>query len=438
MKRKLLFTLLFGSSIVMAQNAPVTFETGANGSNWSWTVFENDTQTTLDVITNPFASGLNTSGKIAKFTALQTGQQWAGCESLHGSDVGTFTLNATNCVVKILVYKPVISDVGIKFATASGASMGELKVSNTLINQWEELTFDFTSYIGAPSSTNIDQLIVFPDFQARTTTNICYFDNIRFSQVGAGFNVPMVAAPGPTIPAANVTSMFSNVYTNVNVDTWQAVWSQGNVTDIQIAGNDTKKITGLDYVGIETVGANLIDLSDMLKINFNLWTPNCTSFKVKLVDFGSDAAYSGGDDVEHEITLAPSLETWNSYSLLLSDFTSLTTKNHFAQLIFSSVPSGTGIAYIDNVFFSNDQLGIEALNTNTIAIYPNPFNASFHININEADFTYHLMDASGEQIQSEYISASQYDINVEKSKPGIYFLKVQTEHSSETFKLVKN
>jgi hypothetical protein len=71
-----------------------------------------------------------------------------------------------------MVYKPVVSNVGIKFATASGASTGELLVANTLINQWEELTFNFTPILGLPSSSGIDQLIIFPDFQNRTSTNI--------------------------------------------------------------------------------------------------------------------------------------------------------------------------------------------------------------------------------------------------------------------------
>ena len=60
MKRKILFTLLLGTSTLFAQNAPVTFESGGQGANWTWTVFENDTQTTLDVVTNPFSNGINT------------------------------------------------------------------------------------------------------------------------------------------------------------------------------------------------------------------------------------------------------------------------------------------------------------------------------------------------------------------------------------------
>jgi hypothetical protein len=38
----------------------------------------------------------------------------------------------------------------------------------------------------------------------------------------------------PTIPAGNVISMFSDTYTNVNVDTWRTSWSQANLEDIDI------------------------------------------------------------------------------------------------------------------------------------------------------------------------------------------------------------
>lgn len=438
MKLNLLFIGVFALNITFSQNAPITFEPTEQGANWTWTVFENDTQTALEIVPNPASSGINSSSKVAKFTALQTGQPWAGCESVHGSDIGTFTLNASNCQVKILVYKSVISDVGIKFATASGASLGELKVANTLINQWEELTFNFTNYVGAASSTNIDQIIVFPDFQPRTTTNLCYFDNIRFGQVGAGLNEPMVAAPNPTVPAANVISMFSNTYTNVPVDTWQAPWSQGFVNEIQIAGNATKKYTSLNFVGIEATGANTIDLSSMYKLHVDLWTPNSTSFKVKLVDFGANGTYAGGDDVEHELTLSPTLDSWNSYTLLLSDFIGLTTKNHVAQLIFSSLPGGTSVAYIDNVYFSNDLADIESPSASKLNVFPNPFSTeiSIHSDMNEASIS--IFSLNGEVVQSEFMIGNDITILTDQLKPGIYFLQIKTPVSLETRKLIKN
>ena len=108
------------NSLLFAQNVPIDFESGGNGADWTWTVFENDTNPALEIITNPDPTGGNTSATVAKFTALQTGNPWAGCESLHGADIGTFTLDETNCIVKIMVWKPVISDVGVKFALPDG------------------------------------------------------------------------------------------------------------------------------------------------------------------------------------------------------------------------------------------------------------------------------------------------------------------------------
>ena len=176
------------SGFLFAQNSPIDFETGGYGATWTWTVFENGSNPSLEIVTNPNTGGINSSATVAKFTALQAGQPWAGCESLHGSDIGTFSLDATNSTVKIMVYKTVISDVGLKFVIPSSGSLGEIKVANTVTNAWEELTFDFSSHIGLPEAIGIDQIVVFPDFDlgGRTQDNIIYFDNISFYSNSVG------------------------------------------------------------------------------------------------------------------------------------------------------------------------------------------------------------------------------------------------------------
>ena len=348
MKKIYIVLLMLTSSLAFSQTAPITFETGAPGNAWTWTTFENGANAPLVVGANPSATGVNTSSTVAQMTTLITGQPWAGVESLHGAGIGTFTLSSSNAIVKIMVYKSVISDVGIKFATASGASTGEIKVPNTLVNQWEELTFNFSAKIG---ETN-DQIIVFPDFNlgGRTTNNICYFDNITFSAATSAD--PTTAAPTPTRAAGDVKSMFSNAYTNVGVSTWRTSWSAATLTDVLIAGNDTKKYSALDYVGIETTGANMINADSMAYFHIDMWTPNATSFGVKLVDFGADGAFGGGDDKEHQINVTPVQNSWNTYNFLLSDFTNLTTKGHIAQMILVGVPSGSSTIFIDNVYFA--------------------------------------------------------------------------------------
>jgi hypothetical protein len=165
--------------VELSDVATVDFETVGNG--YTWSTFENDSNPALEVVANPAVDNVNDSANVAKITALAAGQPWAGVESAHG-DFGPLTLDATNSTVKVMVYKSVISDVGIKFAIANGGAQPEIKVANTVVNQWEELTFDFSGNIGLTESINIDQIIIFPDFNSdgRGQDNVVYVDNISF------------------------------------------------------------------------------------------------------------------------------------------------------------------------------------------------------------------------------------------------------------------
>ncbi len=164
---------------------------------------------------------------------------------------------------------------------------------------------------------------------------------------------PTTAAPTPTRPDTSVISLYSNAYTNVPVDTWSAVWDVADVADIQVAGNDTKKYTGLAYAGVEFV-SQTINASAMTHFHIDVLTRDATQFKVKLVDFGANGAFGGGDDSEHEITLTPtstpSIATgvWNSLDIPLSAFTGLTGRGHLAQMILSG---SSPTLYVDNVYF---------------------------------------------------------------------------------------
>ncbi len=410
------------SSLGFSQNNPINFESGGQGASWSWTTFENGTNPALEFVANPSATGINTSSTVAKFTALQAGQPWAGCESANGASIGTFTLSASNAIVKMMVYKSVISDVGIKFATGSLASSGEIKVSNTLINQWEELTFDFSSKIGEPSSTGIAQIIVFMDFNlaGRTSDNVCYFDNITFS-AGSTLAEPTVAAPSPTKVPADVISLFSNTYSNVAVDTWRTSWSSATLIDVQVAGNDVKKYTALDFVGIETVNSQ-INASAMDLFEFDVWTPNSTSFRFKLVDFGANGAFGGGDDVEHETVITPTIGGWNHVSVPLSAMTGLTTRSNIAQLIFASSPAGTSVVYVDNILFSKNSVVLEP----TVAA-PSPTKSAANV---MSMFSNAYTNVTVDTWRTSWSSATLTDIQIGsddvKKYTGLDFVGVET------------
>ncbi|NNF50675.1 MAG: hypothetical protein HKN65_12530, partial [Woeseiaceae bacterium] len=166
---------------------PVDFEVDGQGEAFAWTVFENDDNPPLLVIDNPDASGANTSARVAQFTARQAGQPFAGFVT---QDLPTFTLDASNAIVRIKVWKSVISNVGIKFEDAATGSTGEILVPNTVVDQWEELEFDFSGVIGDPNNTDITGLVIFPDFDARAADNVVYLDDITFNAVDSGGGGP--------------------------------------------------------------------------------------------------------------------------------------------------------------------------------------------------------------------------------------------------------
>ena len=166
--------------------------------------------------------------------------------------------------------------------------------------------------------------------------------------------LPTTKAPTPTQVAADVLSLFSGAYTNVTVDTFRADWSNaGPVTDLQVAGDSVKRYSGLNYAGID-FSTHLLDASAMGFFHLDFWTADSTVFKVKLVDFGADGVFGGGDDKEHELSFTPTstpplaTSSWVSLDLPFSAFSGLTTRAHLAQVVLSASNS---TVFVDNVYF---------------------------------------------------------------------------------------
>ncbi|MEE4178365.1 MAG: T9SS type A sorting domain-containing protein [Bacteroides sp.] len=428
-----------GGTTPEGPNAPIDFEEGGYGADWTWNVFENDTNPALEIIANPDQSGANTSATVAKFTALQTGQPYAGVESAHGTtDLGPFVLDETNSTIKIMVWKSVISDVGIKLVANSGWSQPEIKVANTLVDEWEELTFDFSDFPNPPEAEGqYDQIVVFPDFdlEGREQDNIVYFDNITFNAGGTTPDGPTEGAPTPTQDPADVISLFSDAYTDVPVDTWRTDWSQAAYEEVTIDGNPTKKYSSLDYVGIETV-ANQIDITSMTHFHLDVWSADFTTFRVKLVDFGPDAGYGGGDDTEHEVVFTDLTQgEWVSLDIPLDDFTNLAGRQNIAQLVLSGLPTAAFTVYVDNVFFYSDGTSVNELDAaqSQVRLYPNPVNSGQVVTLNAQVKQLEVFDLSGRMI----LSTNASKINTGGMNRGVYFVRIQTLNGGlQTQKLI--
>jgi hypothetical protein len=358
MKNFIIFFLMLSASVGFAQNAPINFESGGYGASWTWTVFENATNPPLEFIANPSSTGINTSATVAKFTALQSGNPWAGCESVHGStDLGGFVLDATNSLIKIMVWKPVISDVGLKLAAPTGWALPEIKVPNTLINQWEELTFDFSGYTNPPGTEGqYDQIVVFPDFNlaGRTQDNIVYFDNITFNPQTGPANEPTVAAPVPPLrETTDVVSVYSNAYTNVPNTDFFPGWGQSTVVSyLQVQGDDVMRYANFNYEG--TTFAAPLNVSAMDTLHIDMWTANATAVNIFCISTGP---------VEFAYSLPITANQWVSYDIPLTAFAGV----NLADIIQFKFDGGTGTQtlFLDNIYFYKQ--GAAPVNAPTVA-----------------------------------------------------------------------
>jgi len=333
----LLFIISLSNLVFAQATHTIDFETGGVGADWNWVMAENDDNPPLEFIANPVSGGINTTATVAKFTARLTGQPWALC---HTSDDGVFTFDANNSTVTIMIYKSVISDVGLKFEGHSGNH--QIVIPNTVTDQWEEMTFDFSSQIGSTYGT----MVIIPDFDlvGRTQENIIYFDNIQApdGDVTGPLPEPTVAAPTPAVPAADVISVFSDAYTDLAGTNFNPGWGQTTVvTTEEIGGNFMLKYDNFNYQGTEFAGAQ--DLSSMDYMHIDMWTPNATVVKVTPI------SASTGENLAY---LAPiTLESWNSYDIPLADFAGVSMAD-IIQLKFDGQEGVTpSIIYLDNIYF---------------------------------------------------------------------------------------
>ncbi len=288
---------------------------------------------------------------VKKYTNLG----FVGVETVNPNQIDATGMTYFN----VDVWSPNFTTIGIKLVdfgadnAFGGGDDAEFQVNYPGLSQnaWHTLKIPMSAFTGLTTKEHISQLIFVSENSATVFIDNVYFSNETVVAPGE----PSAAAPDPVIAAADVLSLFSGVYTNVAVDTWRTDWSESTLEEVEIAGNATKKYSNLNFNGVETVGPNALNVTDMEYFNLNVWSGDFTQFRIKLVDFGADNLFGGGDDSEHELTYdGPVQGQWISYHIPLSAFANLTSKEHISQIIFSS--NGTSTVYIDNVFFNSEEI----------------------------------------------------------------------------------
>ncbi|MCE2995640.1 MAG: Ig-like domain-containing protein [Flammeovirgaceae bacterium] len=164
----------------------------------------------------------------------------------------------------------------------------------------------------------------------------------------------------PVKPAANVISLFSDVYTNVPVDFFNGFYggSTTQTADIVFNNDNLKYYSKLNYVGIEFNNPT-VDASTMQFLHLDIWTnePTSANFEIKIRDRGANGVLNTDvntgaptvDDKEITYVLQSSAikkGEWVSVDIPLTGSIA-TQKNNLAQIVFV----GNINFLLDNLYF---------------------------------------------------------------------------------------
>jgi len=201
MKNFLVLSFFLLSVSVFGQ-ATIDFETV--GQDYVWNIFSNSTSgpEALAVVDNPNTTGINTSAKCLKYVVNPAGDPWSG---FWGQSHGSIVLDANNSMITMMVYKDVISPVNLKLEPPNK----DHNVPNTKINEWEKLTFDYSTAIGTTAAT----ITLIPDFPStRTAGSTNYMDNIEFIHP----NVPVELTSFSAVSVKNGVELSWSTATETN------------------------------------------------------------------------------------------------------------------------------------------------------------------------------------------------------------------------------
>ncbi len=429
--------------------ATLDFEEGGNGANWSWTTFENEDNPALQFIENPDASGINESATVAEFTARADGAPWAGT---RGTGTHFFLFDDATRTISIMVWSPVISEIGIKLETASDWSQGELRVANTVTNEWEELVIDFSDFENPPAGESFNGISVFPDFrEGREEDTVVYFDNISFEGFavtgenddnGGGGNgddeVPQVAAPAPDdIDPSAVISVFGDAFDNIDGINFNPNWGQSTqVSFVDIDDTEMIRYGSFNYQGTEF--GEVIDATSMTTISFDMWTSNATEVNFTVISTGPE---------ERLFPLDIAHGQWVTYQIDLDYFENVDLADIF-QMKFDGGDSSPTI-YLDNIYFF-DQTAVsiddEGTHPTEFALsqnYPNPFNPTTQIQFTVPETgnvkldVYNLMGQRVATLLNENVNSGSHTITFDASNlaSGVYLYRLQAGSAVLTRKM---
>lgn len=213
--------------------------------------------TFTQVIANPDPSGINVSGNVTEYIKPAVSEVWAGAFS-NPNPATPVTLDAGSELC-IKVWMNHIGNLALKLeGGASGQPNWITQVSNTKVNEWEELCFDpAVPSIEAPfepASGTYSRIVLFFDFgQAGTGTDVTsYFDDIAVKSSGA----PQQRTINFRVDMNQYTENFDQVYVSGSFNGWSG---------------DANPLSDPDFDGIWEGSVQVINGAYEYKVTLDNW-----------------------------------------------------------------------------------------------------------------------------------------------------------------------
>lgn len=252
------------------------------------------------------------------------------------------------------VYSPTeggVSQVRFGFSLWSGGEKyADAYNTDTPAGQWTSVDIPLSAFKGYDfSNTQVLRMTM-----TKTPGNTFYMDNVYFYTTKAPANtMPTVSAPKPTVAASKVRSMFCDEYKPYyNFNCYNNSGVQLSEKTIEGTTDKVLEVKGFRWAHFalgDIPGTTTVDLTGLEKIHFDVYVPEgnvTTSVQPGMYNVkAKKEAYSGKQ------TLTPG--KWTSVTLKVADFKAvgLTAVNN---LTFKDPANKTGLIYLDNVYFFNE------------------------------------------------------------------------------------
>ena len=482
MKNIILVTLLLLVSFGYAQQQEYLFDFEPNtpsGVASNWYTFDNN-PAAAEVVDNPNLNGTNPSStKVLKVVVGPSNAFYAGVNNAWDEAVfGTWEIDmgvANNLSLTMDVHKNYVGTVGIKMGTAGQGTTFQItnqNVGNTVVNEWQTLTWDLSGINPNGDLTNISQMVVFVDWTEglpdRAENSTIHIDNIKFNANKLTDAPPVDSCENGvqdndetgidcggscnacSTSAAIIIEDFEGTPPQISAD--NGLGSVSIVSDPETGGTHSevlKIVTSSTAVQWQNAQVFLQDdyihlISSNKVVTAEVYSTTAFHMLAKVVDaVGGTLADESATDDYH---------SGSGWETLTFDFANPKDNTPVAAYIYGRIlffpmwngngwnNSAVSTTYVDNITaLSSATASLENNNLFDTKVYPNPTSDTWIISTpNNIITSIEVFNLLGKRVVSQVNNSNNIIVSTQGLTNGIYIARITTEQGTKSLKLIKS